>query len=141
MSPLVDFVVICCHSVHISEYKPLPDDSLLKTILSLLCSTIFHSKIVQINCCQGNVCHEGERLVHVFGLVKNKNKTKHVHQLFTFVINMSLATVNLHDFCLALSQDQRHVREDTAYFYAKIPTHFYLLVPRNNKQDLHQIII
>ena len=70
MSPLVDFVVFCCHSVHIyiGESKPLHDDSLLRKIFSLLCSTIFHWKIVQINCCKRNVYHEGERLVYVFGL-------------------------------------------------------------------------
>ena len=42
ISPLVDFVVFCCHSVYISESKPLHDDSLLRTIFSLLCSTIFN---------------------------------------------------------------------------------------------------
>ena len=43
MSSLVDFVVFFCHSVHIlSESKPLHDDSFLRKIFSLLCSTIFH---------------------------------------------------------------------------------------------------
>ena len=70
-TPLVDFVVFCCHSVHISESKPLHDDSLLRKMFSLFCSTIFHWKIVQINCFKRNVYHEGERLVYVFGLVKN----------------------------------------------------------------------
>jgi hypothetical protein len=37
-----DFVVFCCHSIHISEYKPLHDDSFLRKIFSLSCSTIFH---------------------------------------------------------------------------------------------------
>jgi hypothetical protein len=42
MSPLNDFVVFCCHSVHIGESKPLHDDSFLRKIFSLLCSTISH---------------------------------------------------------------------------------------------------
>jgi hypothetical protein len=69
MSPLVDFVVFCCHSVHIGVFKPLHEDSLLRKIYSLLCSTIFHWKIVQINCCKRNAYHEGESLVYVFGFI------------------------------------------------------------------------
>jgi hypothetical protein len=44
MSPLVDFVVFCCHSIHISEYKPNNSFILVSGILLNTKGRIFFSK-------------------------------------------------------------------------------------------------
>ena len=52
MSSLVDFVVFCCHSVHIhvlSESKPLHDDSFLRKIFSLLAFVFNNIPLTKMN--------------------------------------------------------------------------------------------